>query len=213
MTEAKTKWNTLAKEDARYYILTDKSVSASEEAFSRSGEGDVRNYFLEDKILQGAIGQEKKAKVLEIGCGIGRLSEFIAPHVAELYGVDISEEMISEAKKRLGQHQNITFLATDGMSFPIPDESVEAVFSFIVFQHMPTIEVIRKNIEEVSRVLKLGGVAKIQLRGIPVSKDSWYYGPSFNKAGVERLLGGARLQLLKLEGEGQKYLWVWLKKL
>lgn len=210
--ESKSKWNELARENARYYILTNKSISDSETSFRLSGEQDVKNNFLSDEIIRNIIGYDKKSKALEIGCGIGRLSEFIAPHVDKLYGVDISEEMISRAKDRLNQQKNITFMVTDGASFPIDNELVDVVFSFIVFQHMPSVKVIRKNIEEISRVLKTGGVAKIQLRGIPVSKNNWYYGPSFNEAGVEKLVKGTSLKVLKSEGVGQKYFWVWLKK-
>lgn len=210
--ESKSKWNELARENARYYILTNKSISDSETSFRLSGEQDVKNNFLDDEIIRNIIGYDKKSKALEIGCGIGRLSEFIAPHVNKLYGVDISEEMISRAKDRLNQQKNIIFMATDGASFPIDNESVDVVLSFIVFQHMPSVKIIRKNIEEISRVLKTGGVAKIQLRGIPVSKSNWYYGPSFNEAGVEKLVKGTSLKVLKSEGAGQKYFWVWLKK-
>src|SRR3989344_1154936 len=88
ITESKVKWNKLARKDARYYILTNKSISASESGFKQSGERDVKEYFLHDKIIRSRIGYEKKSKVLEIGSGIGRLSEFIAPHVDKLYAVD-----------------------------------------------------------------------------------------------------------------------------
>ncbi len=88
---------------------------------------------------------------------------------------------------------------------------MDLVFSFIVFQHMPSREIIRKNIEEIARVLKSDGIAKIQLRGIPVSKGNWYYGPSFNSADVQDLISGLPLSLLNIEGEGNKYFWVWLK--
>lgn len=210
--DSKSKWNELAKKDAPYYILTNKSISASETKFKQSGEKDVQENFLNDEIIRSVIGYDKKSKVLEIGCGIGRLSEFIAPHVDRLYGIDISDEMISRAKKRLDNHKNTIFMATDGIHFPLESESVDVIFSFIVFQHMPSVDVVRRNIEEISRVLRPGGIAKIQLRGIPVSKDSWFYGPSFNKAGVERLVNGISLKILKSDGEGQKYFWVWLKK-
>lgn len=210
--EAKSKWNELAKKDANYYILTDKSVSSSEENYKHSGEKHVEDYFLHDEIIRSIIGYDKKSKVLEIGCGNGRLSEFIAPHVETLYGVDISEEMILRARARLGHQKNIIFSATDGMSFPLENGSIDAVFSFIVFQHMPSVEIIRRNIEEIARVLKPGGIAKIQLRGVPVKKNNWYYGPSFTKSGVGDLVNGTSLKIVKLDGEGERYFWAWLKK-
>lgn len=210
--ESKMKWNELAQKNAAYYIMTDKSKSDSEESFTLSGEQDVRKFFLEDEELSVLIGNEKKVKILEIGCGTGRLSEFIAPHAQTLYAVDISEEMISQAKQRLHALTNIVFLATDGKSFQLEDESIDAVFSYIVFQHMPSVEVVRENFEEISRILRSRGIAKIQLRGVPTNKDNWFYGPSFNKVSVEKLVQGTNLSLVKIDGEGQKNFWVWLRK-
>ena len=210
--ESKMKWNALAQKDAAYYIMTDKSKSASDADFRVSGKQDVQKLFLNDEIVREIIGYDTKAVVLEIGCGTGRLSESIAPHVHTLYAVDISEEMISRARERLPALDNVTFLATDGMSFPLADETVDTVFSYIVFQHMPSVEVIQKNIEGINRILKVGGIAKIQLRGIPTSKDSWFYGPSFNISAVQSLIQGTSLSIVKSEGENQKCFWVWLKK-
>ncbi len=208
--EAKSKWNELARKDANYYIFTNKRVSSSEATYRKSGEDDVREHLLNDDLLKDSI--RERPVLLEIGCGNGRLSEFIAPHVGTLYGVDISEEMILRARSRLGHLENCVFRATDGMSFPLEDVSVDIVFSFITFQHMPSVGVIRKNIEDILRVLRPGGIAKIQLRGVPVDKDKWYYGPSFFLSGVKDLVRGTSLSVLRQKGEGERYFWVWLKK-
>lgn len=103
-------------------------------------------------------------------------------------------------------------MATNGVSFPLENESIDAAFSYITFQHMPTKEVIRKNIEEIGRVLKPGGIAKLQLRGIPVRKEAWFYGPSLTPPELESLIIETKLTLVQSEGEGSKYFWVWLKK-
>ncbi len=211
LKEAKGKWNKLAKDNARYFVLTDKGEQISEEEFRSAGENDVVKYFLKDDLISKQL-QVKDIIVLEIGCGIGRLSEFISPLVSKLYAVDISDEMISKAKERLSNLSNVQFIATDGKSFPIPEQSVDTVFSFIVFQHMPSVRVIKENLREISRVLKPGGLAKIQFRGIPVSKDQWYYGPSLDRNGVNSLIKDLPLEIMKIDGEGQKYFWAWLKK-
>lgn len=210
--EAKQKWNRLAKKNARYYVLTDKGESITEDEFREAGRRDVETHVLGDELLMSNLTPTAEKIALEIGCGIGRLSEFLAPHFRKLYAVDISEEMINQAKGRLVSIKNIDFIATDGVSFPIPSSSVDFVFSFIVFQHMPDKAVIRKNMEEIARVLQTKGVAKVQLRGIPVSKDKWYYGPSFTVDEIGNLVEGLPLEILKVEGEGQKYMWVWFEK-
>ena len=77
---------------------------------------------------------------------------------------------------------------------------------------MPDKKVIKRNIEEISRSLAPGGTAKIQLRGIPVHKKSWYYGPSFDVNAVKKLIEGTSLTLLKTQDEGERYFWIWLSK-
>ncbi len=211
MEESKTKWNKLASENAAYYIMTDKSKSDTEEKFRLSGQEDIQKLFITDPIISGVI-ERGNAVAVEIGCGTGRLSEFIAPHVERLYAFDISEEMIRQAQERLRSQENIVFMATDGMHYPMADSTADTVFSYIVFQHMPTVEVIKENVGEISRVLKTGGVAKIQLRGVPTSKKNWYYGPSFNLHEVESLIEGTHLRIIQSEGEGTKNFWVWLSK-
>lgn len=81
-------------------------------------------------------------RVLEIGCGIGRL--------AELYdcGIDISKEMLKKAPKGKGHK------VCDGQSIPYPDKSFDSIFSVQVFQHIPDIQ---PYIDEAYRVLKPGG--------------------------------------------------------
>jgi ubiquinone/menaquinone biosynthesis C-methylase UbiE len=210
--EAKRKWNQLAKKNARYYVLTDKGEAITEAEFRDAGKKDVEVHVFGDEIVMKHLYPTVDKIAIEIGCGIGRLSEFLAPHFNKLYAVDISEEMINGAKERLPNILNTEFLSTDGESFPLSSNTIDFAFSFIVFQHMPNKEVIKKNIKEISRVLRKNGLAKVQLRGIPVSKDNWYYGPSFTKREVEKMINGIPLEILKIEGEGQKYLWVWLKK-
>ncbi|PIR54285.1 hypothetical protein COU75_01625 [Candidatus Peregrinibacteria bacterium CG10_big_fil_rev_8_21_14_0_10_42_8] len=206
--ESKNKWDSLAQKNARYFIMSDYGENISEEDFRNSGHADVDTLVVQDEILQPFFGKI----LLEIGCGTGRLTEFIADHFAQVIGVDISSQMIEDGTKRLASKKNIIMYATDGVSYPLKDQSIDAAFSFIVFQHMPTPEIVRSNFEEISRVLKPGGVVKLQLRGIPTRKGTWFYGPSFRKKNVLQLIDGLQFQILKTDGENTKYFWVWLKR-
>jgi len=212
ISDAKDKWNRLAKEDASYYIFTDKEISSSKHLFRGAGLRDVDTYFAQDTFIKEYLSKKKEIHAVEIGCGIGRLSEHVAPYVQSLIGTDISEEMIAQARKRLSAIQNIRFESTDGLHVPVSDDSIDIVFSFIVFQHMSSVAVVKNNIEEIARILCKGGIAKIQLRGVIVSKQRWYYGPAFTVSDVKRLISSTPLSLIHTENEGQKYFWVWLKR-
>lgn len=212
MTESKDKWNRFAKENSSYYIMTDYGDKITEEQFRTSGERDCKELILKDELLNRHLSPFNNKDVLEIGCGTGRITEFTAKNFHSISGVDISEEMINKGKERLKSSNNIFLKATDGMTIPFNDSSFDLVFSFIVFQHMPDKNTINKNIIEISRVLKHGGIAKIQLRGIPTSKKNWFYGVSYTVKEVKDMISSLPLDLIKTQDEGKKYFWIWLMK-
>lgn len=210
LSESKAKWNRFGTENPRYFVFTKQGESINEASFRTEGERDYKTLVAGDPFLQQQLAS--KERVLEIGCGAGRITEFFAKDFGEVWGIDISESMIKEAQHRLRSLSNMRLLATDGTTIPAPADYFDLVFSFIVFQHMPSEAVVRRNMEEIARVLKPGGVAKIQLRGVPIARSSEFYGPSFDAAGVARLFAGLPLVLLKEEGAGQKYYWITFNK-
>jgi ubiquinone/menaquinone biosynthesis C-methylase UbiE len=212
LVDSKKKWNTLAEKNAAYFVMTDYGEGITEEQFRTSGMKDYDQLIGGDTLLKTRLSPFNTKDVMEIGCGIGRITEFLSKNFKTVSAVDISEEMVRKGGQRLSSAKNITFRATDGTSFPFANASFDFVFSFIVFQHMPDKQTIEKNIAEVSRVLRPGGIAKIQLRGLPTSKKNWFYGPSFSVADARKLLTDLPLAMIASEGEGQRYFWIWLEK-
>jgi len=209
---SKKKWNELGSKNPRYYVLTDYGEKITEEKFKEAGKKDYRDLIENDGLLKERLSPFKEKTVLEIGCGIGRITFFIANHFKSVTGIDISESMIHEAKERLSNTTNATLVATDGLQYPFPENTFDFVFSFIVFQHMPDRKTIQSNIQEIGRVLNPRGIAKIQLRGLPTSKKNWFYGPSFTSKDLPSLLENSNLSVIKTEGVGSRYFWVWLSK-
>ena len=79
----------------------------------------------------------KPKKVLEIGCGVGRLGFSIADHCKEWIGCDISGNMLKHAKKRLTEKRNVKFLELDENNLSsVPDKSVDVVYCSVVFMHL-----------------------------------------------------------------------------
>lgn len=151
-------WNERARENARYYIAT--SVPDDLEAFIESGKRDVGHVF--DKIEH--LLHENQT-VLDIGCGVGRMDEHVAPRVAHLTGIDVSGEMVKRATERLAHLDNVKFVECSGRTLaPLEDASFGLVFSHIVFQHTPR-DVTRGYFDEVVRVLKPGGHFLFQMPG------------------------------------------------
>jgi SAM-dependent methyltransferase len=154
--DMKGDWNRRARDNARWYIAT--SVESDEPSFSASGARDVEHLFLDIEHLLHA-----QQAVLDIGCGIGRMDRHIAPRVRSLVGIDVSGEMVAQARARLADLGNVDFVEGDGTTLrPLPDQAFGLVFSHIVFQHTPRF-VTRSYWREVYRVLKPQGEFVFQM--------------------------------------------------
>lgn len=210
---SKKLWNKLANKNHRYYIVSKKGKSITKEEFRNTGLENYNDIIKNDSLLLNKLGSYNNKKVLEIGCGIGRMTEFFAGDFEKIYGIDISENMIEEGKKYLEHLENVNLIATNGVNYPFENNFFDFVFSYIVFQHMPSREVVKANLREVFRVLNPNGIAKIQLRGgTKPYKWKWYYGPSFSFDEAKSLIDEIGFKILKTEGENTKRFWLWLEK-
>jgi SAM-dependent methyltransferase len=157
--DMKRDWNERARENARFYIASHEE--GGEAAFAASGRRDVELFFGELEHLLTPT-----TDVVDIGCGIGRMDEFVAPSVRRLTGIDVSGDMIRQARSRLGQVNNVEFVEGDGETIPLPDACADLVFSHIVFQHIPRKHAARY-FPEVFRVLRPGGRFVFQMPEMP----------------------------------------------
>jgi SAM-dependent methyltransferase len=89
-------------------------------------------------------------RVLDVGCGTGRLAAFLAEqHGAHVYGVDPSAEMLAVAERR----QNLQLVLGRAEELPFPDGHFERAVMFLVVQHVER----PRAFAEVARVLAPGG--------------------------------------------------------
>lgn len=99
---------------------------------------------------------EKDFTVLEYGCGPGFLAKAVSPFVEKIYACDISIGVITCARI-LNNADNIEYFTADDEGLAkIEDESLDAVFSFAVVQHL-TDEIFELVLENCRRKLKTGG--------------------------------------------------------
>jgi SAM-dependent methyltransferase len=203
-------WDRRAREDAESFIYTRDSASDADD-FVRSGEANynqlVRPYL--PILLHGQPARD--SRVVEIGCGIGRMTAWLAANFAFVDALDISPAMIEAGRQRLGHLPNITFHTGSGSDLaPIADRSADLVFSYIVFQHIPSRAAIEAYVSDAARVLKDGGAFKFQLNGdqspayLAHQRDTWL-GEVFSEADVARMLTAAGLTPIASEGAGTQY--------
>ena len=97
------------------------------------------------------------ARVLEVGCGAGRVMQHLSEQAAEIHGIDISAEMVSLGAERLKHLANVHFHHGNGYDLgSLDDASFDVVYSVISFQHMPKTTAYNYMVE-VERVLVPGG--------------------------------------------------------
>jgi len=201
-------WNQRASEDAYYYVAFGRREQDDEEFFSTAAE-----------IVKGLIWDLKRVRgrdaALEIGCGPGRLMRPLAQHFTEIHGVDVSDEMIKLAKERLRHTPNAHPQVTSGSDLSqFPDEKFDFVYSFAVFQHIPSRDVVFNYLREARRVLKPGGILRCQMNGLPPHAkqyDTWS-GVRISPDEVMDFTREQDLQLLVLEQIWTQYMWITCRK-
>lgn len=115
---------------------------------------------------RGVLGADRD--VLDVGCGIGRLSLALAGRVRSIVGVDISEGMVAEARRRCGSLVGMAFEVTSGSDLqPFADATFDTVIAVdflpYVFQSGGR-EFAGAHFAEMARVLKpVGDILALNL--------------------------------------------------
>lgn len=214
--QMKRDWDARAIEDAKWYIATIKR-DQSEEEFEASGKREVESGILSDPVL--IRGRDMKSlRILEIGCGIGRMTRYLAEVFGTVHATDVSREMITMASDRLRQFDNVHLYETNGIDLAdLPDDYFDIAFSAYVFQHVPSLEIVRSNIRETCRTLKPGGLFKFHTNGITdpeyeaLQKDTWT-GVTFPESEIRRVSREIGVQLVSITGIDTKYCGTILRK-
>jgi SAM-dependent methyltransferase len=202
-------WNRRAREDPHFYVAFG-GRDQDEESF-RATAADVL------RLLEGELRRlpkETRWRALEIGCGPARLMKPLSRHFAEIHGVDVSDEMIRLARERLRDIPHAHAHATNGASLAqFAGESFDFVYSYAVFQHIPSRDVVLEYMNEIRRVLKPGSIFRGQFNGLPQSTipDTWS-GVAFSADDLRRFTRENGLQLMELTGVGTQYMWTTWKK-
>jgi SAM-dependent methyltransferase len=125
------------------------------DTFEVSGKSDADRAW---KVLP-----DSDAVVLEIGCGTGRVLQHLAGRYRAVHGIDIAGEMVKQGEHRLAGLPNIHFHQGNGYDLEaFADESIDLVYSALVFQHMPK-TFAYNYFRETKRVLRPDGLFLFQV--------------------------------------------------
>jgi SAM-dependent methyltransferase len=135
-------WDERAREDPYFFVDDREDYRATDlERFWTRGEEDL------DRLL-GALGLSVQADdvVVDIGCGVGRLTRVLAARAARVLALDVSTEMLARAREHHAGVDNVEWLR---------------------FQHIPDPNLTLGYVREMGRVLRPGGWAAFQVSNDP----------------------------------------------
>jgi SAM-dependent methyltransferase len=102
--------------------------------------GLEHGFFFEAKVREILKARRRLAadgalRVLEIGCGIGLLTERLRPLLTAVWGIDPSISSLGQAAAKDGR-----LIAADGLRTPFADESFHLVIAVCVLHHVPVVQ-------------------------------------------------------------------------
>jgi 2-polyprenyl-3-methyl-5-hydroxy-6-metoxy-1,4-benzoquinol methylase len=150
-----------------------------------------------DRVWPAILAEIKGARILDVGCGFGKLTLDVAKHSpdAKVFGIDLLDSLMEQARMNatvLGI-PNVEFKTASAYALPFEDEAFETVFSFFMLHHLDEIP---RGLVEIRRVLQNGG------RFTAAEPIGHHHGPNYNGADWERIFAKAGFVAEVEEHEG-----------
>lgn len=162
-------WDSLAKNDPLWAVLSNNSKRFNNwqlEDFLKTGDSEASLIWEKINSLDLKIQTDK---MLDFGCGVGRLARSWLKRFNNYTGCDISPLMIKKAKEINSKEAQFIVTGKDLSIFN--NNYFDFIYSGIVLQHMPSKKLIYNYLLDFNRILKSGGLLVFQLP----SKIPWQY--------------------------------------
>jgi SAM-dependent methyltransferase len=160
----KRDWEELAKVDPLWAVLSTAGFKGGRwelERFLATGGADVEAALATcDELGRPAA----RRRVLDFGCGVGRLARPFVARFEEYVGVDLAEAMVARARELHSDLRNCTFVASGASDLAIfRDGAFDLVYSNLVLQHLPDRAAVEGYVSEFLRVVRPDGIVVYQL--------------------------------------------------
>ncbi len=185
---------------------------------------------------QMQTGKDRVA--VEIGCGVGRVTQALGEHFGRVIGLDVAPALIEQARaKNVNEH--VSFQVSNGECLTpagVAPGAVDTVFSYEVLYIVDPLT-LQRYFHDVATLLSPGGEFVFQMNVAPLawktrasyalrqalwlcgvkSWRGWPTGPGFrryaySKPGVCRMVADAGLQVLRVAGELPRQAWFVARK-
>lgn len=109
---------------------------------------------LAGKVLRDLDMPLEGRDIVEIGCGTGRNTEWLATKAASITALDFSEEMLQRARTRVADPR-VRFIHHDvRTTWPLKNDSVDLIVAMLILEH---VEHLKTVFAEATRALRPGG--------------------------------------------------------
>lgn len=187
-------WTEFGEKEPYWSVLTNKKFLSDQiqrenliEAFYESGSRDLT--YLDCFLQRNNVQVTRDATIAEFGCGVARVTRFLARRFKRVLAFDVSPSHLAAARERLRKENidNVEFVLLDGPEGLSRLKGVNLFFSLIVLQHNPP-PVICDVLERAFDGLASGGIAFFQAPTYGLGyefKLHDYYGGLYNKNKME----------------------------
>jgi SAM-dependent methyltransferase len=152
-------WEELAEVDPLWAVLSDPARRGGGwqlDEFLATGEADAARVL---RVADGLGRPRRRGRVLDFGCGVGRVTRAFAAHFEEAVGVDLSAGMVEQARRL---HAGVPNCRFETLS-PLEEDSFDLVYSRIVLQHLPRAGDALGYVGEFLRAVRPDGLVVFQL--------------------------------------------------
>ena len=176
MEHLQSVWENYGRSEPHWSVLTGNEFKANVigenwDAFYASGQSAIRN--LSATAARCGIDLGRYKSCFELGCGVGRLTVWLAQQFEKVVAADISAphlELAREAAARFNRG-NVSFVGLSSMSSLKEVERFDVFFSLITLQHNPP-PIIAAMLSEILNKLNDGGIAYFQ---VPTYKKGYSF--------------------------------------
>ena len=155
-------WDALGRANAFGAVLTraDGELGSWQcDEFFATGVADAERFVADLTALAPTVS---RARVLDFGCGVGRVTHALAAYFGEAVGVDVAASMIERARA-LDPERRCSFVLNHARDLTCFESGAfTVVYSRLVLQHIRP-ALVRRYVPELVRVLAPGGVLMFQL--------------------------------------------------
>lgn len=144
-----TEWDRRATREGLHAVFTTRWSQEDCEAVNA----------MQQQLIFSSLPNIANFTVLDLGCGIGRLTASLGERAKRVVGIDVSAQMLRRAQTQAATQSSIALIQASAGFLPFRDVSFDVIIASYVLQHILDDTLFDCAVGEIARVLRPGGLA------------------------------------------------------